>query len=516
MDSSTPDGADDKADNGADTGADTGADDVEADAPSAGLASEISARIEAVLRRILEAFDLAVVERQSLILHVPGACQCGRGIDISLTELFDIALIRSEKMELPALVLHGSNAFSSSTSSVPGERAGLSEGIPQSAEGVATDVRRLEYRLRSSRAPAHSPEGLNAPGLAMVERVVEEVAPLLPQVMPQAGIVLGSTAWSSWTIPCPHGVGVPLMTLGKRSLPSYCARTRIEGDLSLANLHGWPGIEACRRCQFYRGDTELEVRCAAPKVEEGGAGLSLELDIYRETGKKRRTFLPLGAALTSIIRAQVKTPGTSKAGRVDVKFVEGEASFLLEHSDAFMERWRYYWNGEHWIRKPQGASLHDWNKWGRRLEYMSAAEVGSLPPEGGWPPLLDLRPGRYTLRVLGVTWKVGRKGEPELEWGFRVLEGKARGRKVFRRSPLRTPTMTGMVMKDFSMLLDVPESELISPGLPGFDAQLETLCGRAVRARVLRKDNFTNLYLEGRIADRGKGFSRKETEACDE
>lgn len=496
--------------------ADEGVDALRADGGAPGLESAAAGRIEAVLRHVLDAFDLAFAERQSLMLHVPGACQCGRGLDIPLTELFDIALIRPEKTALPVLVFHASGAFAARAAAASGMGDGLQGDGSQAAGETATEVRRLEYRLRSSRALAPSPEGLNAPGLAMVEQVVDESAPLLSQVMPRAGVVLGSAAWSSWTVPCPHGVGVPLMTLGKRLLPSYCARTRSEGDLSLANLHGWPGIEACRRCQFYRGDTELEVRCAAPHVEEAGTGLSLELDIYRENGKKRRTFLPLGAELSSSIRAQVKLPGAPKAGRVDVKFVEGEASFLLEHSDAFMERWRYYWNGEHWVRKPQGASLHDWNKWGRRLEYMSAAEVGSLPPEGGWPPLLDLRPGRYTLRVLGVTWKAGRKGEPELEWGFRVLDGKARGRKVFRRSPLRTPTMTGMLMKDLSMLLDVPEAELIAPGQPGFDAQLETLRGRAVRARVLRKDNFTNLYLEGRIADRGKGFARKETEACDE
>lgn len=426
--------------------------------------------LEQALRQVLHRLDRAHEQSEALWLEVPEACRCGQTLRIDLAALFQVGLVRQSEQGLPMLAFHA----------------------PQT-------TRRLEWRVRLETVPGLSPEGQDAPGLALVETVLPSfVGPELDSAL-RGEVLKGSAAWSSWPLPCAHGIEVPLLPLGKRRVPLACARTRLEGDASLALIQAWPGLEACERCLYYTpGKTADHIACSAPRAAEGGAGLSVELDVYRENGRKRRFFLPCGLDLAERIRVHTRFPGATRAARVDVKFVEGEASWLERQADAFMERWRFYWNGERWVRKPRNTSLHDWNKWGRRLEYASTAEVGSLPPEGGWPPILDLPPGKYKLRVLQLQWKVGRKGEPELEWVFEVLSGKARGRKVFRRSPVRSPRMRALVKKDVGLLLERPVESLPEPGTPEFDGLFPSLVDVLTVGRIALRDDFVNLYLNRR------------------
>lgn len=431
-----------------------------------------SSQLEPLLREVLRRLDLAHEQRQPLWLEVPAACRCGETLRLDLAGLFPVGLLRQSEEGLPMLVFHA----------------------PQTTH-------RLEWRLRLASEPGLSPEGQEAAGLTLVESVLETWELSALREVLSGEVLKGSVAFSSWRLPCEHAVQVPLLQLGKRRVPLACARTRLEGDASLALLPSWPGLEACERCPYFTpGKTADCIGCSAPRAAEGAAGLSVELDIYRENGLKRRFFLACGLDLAERIRAHTRYPGAPRAARVDVKFVEGEASWLERQTDAFMERWRCYWNGERWIRKPRNTSLHDWNKWGRRLEYASTAEVGSLPPEGGWPPILDLPPGKYRLRVEQLQWKVGRKGEPELEWVFEVLSGKARGRKVFRRAPVRTSRMRALVLKDVGLLLERPADTLPEPGTPAFEALLPQLSGILTVGRVALRDDFVNLYLNRRPA----------------
>jgi hypothetical protein len=446
-------------------------------------------RVEALLRRVARDYTLAREEGRPFWLVVPGACACGRTLELDLTQFDHVELVDSA-WTCPAI------AFTR----LDGER-------------------RLEYRIHPNAADDPGIEGVHAPGIALVELIERLEALELHGPYDRRGALRGTRAWSSWEVPCPHGRPVPLIRLGQRAIPAWCARTRFEGELSLLGEPSWPGVEACERCPWHRGASEGAVSCAAEGVELGAEGMCLEVDVFRQ-GRKRRGFVPLDGDVAGAVRTVMRpaeplkqrvaeidlnpfaanAPPAGRPRMVDVKFVIGEARRLEREPDAFMERWRFYWNGEDWVRKPPGAPLHDWNKWGRDLEFVSVAEPGGLPPPAGWPAVLDLPEGPYLLRVLSLHWTVGRRGEPELEWTLKVLDGPHRGRRVFRRSPVRTPGMEQLVIRDLSMVLGCREREIARPGQPGFDALLPRVRGIAVLGRVAKKDAFTNLYLDGRAA----------------
>lgn len=444
-------------------------------------------KVDALLRQVLAQFDDARAAHRPLTLVVPHACVCGRALDLELTSLFEIGLLRQSVESQPCLAFHRVHP------------------LPSQPEMPS----RLELRLTFGAEPGFSPEASEAQDILWVECRVSAPELALQELFSVPDQLQASVAWSTQRMPCQHAVPIPLMRVGKRQVPRFCPRARVDGDISLASVPRWPGIEACRDCPWFRGDTELEVRCGCPEVERGPAGLSLELDVYREDGRKRRNFLALPAGeaeeLLFAIRAAIRYPGASPAQRVDIKFVAGNSDWLTRQSDAYSERWRFYWNGEHWVRKPKGASLHDWNKWGRRLEHLSVASFGSLPPQGGWPAVLDLPPGRYKLRVLNVEWRQGRKGEPELEWAFRVLTGTFKGRRVFRRSPVRTSAGLALVKKDLALVLQQDVETLPSPDQPEFGQLLERVKGVGVHARVALRDDFLNLYLNRHLTSRASG-----------
>jgi len=299
------------------------------------------------------------------------------------------------------------------------------------------------------------------------------------------------------------GVPIPVISLGQRAIPAWCARARVEGEAALLADPDWPGTEACSRCRWWVADEGTAIVCAAPEVALEGQGLALEVDGFRGDGRKRRAFIAPQEQVGEALLAAIRRPGDQPLEAVDLKFVHGEPERLTQESDAFMERWRFYWNGEHWCRKPVGAALHDWNKWGRNLEFVSVSEPGGMPPAGGWPPVLDLPTGGYLARVVVVRWADGRRGEPELEWVLRILEGQQRDRLVFKRSPIRSEEMGSLVRKDMALVLHLSWQRVPSPSQKGdFEALIKAARGVALRIKVARRGLFTNLYLERRLADR--------------
>jgi hypothetical protein len=227
------------------------------------------------------------------------------------------------------------------------------------------------------------------------------------------------------------------------------------------------------------------------------------VDVFRRDGRKRRSFVDLSGDLRAAVLKQLRWPGASPVEVVDLKFVQGDARALTDESHAYMERWRFYWNGDGWKRKPPGSSLHDWNKWGPQLEHLSASEPGGKPPRDGWPPVLDLPVGHYLLRVVSLDWRSGRRDEPELEWVLRLLDGEGAGRRVFRRAPVRSPRMVQLVKRDVGRLLEVSPQTVPEPTDPAFEAFRQRVLGVAVRARVASRGAYTNLYFEGRAAGSG-------------
>ena len=299
---------------------------------------------------------------------------------------------------------------------------------------------------------------------------------------------------------------IPLLVVNGRTFPRWCPRARGAGEFELLEGMVWPGVEACRRCRFFVSSDDDGVRCAAPGADRGGADLSVELDLYRVGGRKYRKYLEPGPNLELEIRKQLRFPRAARVEVIDLKFVPGRPCVLAAEPDAYLERWRYYWNGEHWVRKREGDSLHDWNKWGRNLEYTAASRQGGLPPMGGWPPVVDIPPGVYAARIVRLRRRRSRRNEPELEWVFRILDGPHRGRHIFVRAPLRESHHLARLQKDLALVSGRLLSRIPRPGDSDFDGFRERLCGRAVEIEVYERGPFTNVRIRRRL---GAGMEEK-------